>query len=109
MVPATPESLQSAIAHADWLSAPGFDPPLVDLPGERTWPMSSANFIVMRAPIDQYRTAAAVQFFDWAYRNGSEAAVELGYVPIPTIVANHVRASWAAAVSKGPLPGSDGK
>jgi phosphate transport system substrate-binding protein len=108
-VAATPESLESAILHADWLGTPGFGASLMDLPGEQTWPMSSASFIVMRAPIDQYQTAAAVQFFDWAYRNGSQTATELGYVAIPPIVANHVRASWAAAVSKGPPPDSGGK
>jgi len=100
VVPATPESLQSAIAHADWLSAPGFGVSLVDLRGEQTWPMSSASFVVMREPIDQYQTAAAVQFFDWAYRNGSEAAKELGYVAIPPSVVSHVRASWAEALNR---------
>ena len=108
-VPATPESVQSAVAHADWLGTPGFGASLVDLPGEQTWPMSGANFIVMQGHVNQPQTAAAVQFFDWAYRNGSQAAKELGYVTIPPTVANHVRASWAATFGKGLPPDAGGK
>jgi phosphate transport system substrate-binding protein len=104
-VSATPESLQSAVSHADWPGAPGFGASLTDLPGEQTWPMTSASFIVMRARASQYRvnrshTAAAVQFFDWAYRSGSESALQLGYVAIPSSVANRVRESWAATLGK---------
>lgn len=105
-VSATPESLQSALSHADSLGASGFGASFVDLPGEQTWPMASASFAVMQSRVNRPQTAAAVQFFDWAYRNGSQAATQLGYVPVPPTVADRVRESWAIAFGKGVPPAS---
>jgi phosphate transport system substrate-binding protein len=108
-VAATPKSLQSALMHADWSSAPTFGPSLTDLPGEETWPMSSAGFVVVSSQLNRlnrWPVAATMQFFDWAYRNGSKKAQELGYVTIPPAVANRVRASWAALYGGGNSPPS---
>jgi phosphate transport system substrate-binding protein len=109
-VAATPASLQSALMHADWSSSPTLGPSLTDLPGEETWPMSSAGFVVVSSQLNRlnrWPVAATMQFFDWAYRNGSKKAQELGYVAIPPTVANRVRASWAALYGGGTSPGSE--
>jgi phosphate transport system substrate-binding protein len=66
--------------------------------------MSAASFVVMQGRENRRNTAAAVLFFDWAYRTGSQTAKELGYAPIPPAVADRVRASWAAALGKGGPP-----
>jgi phosphate transport system substrate-binding protein len=99
-VPATPESLQSAVSHAEWIVAPGFGASLLDLSGEKTWPMTYASFVVMQSRVNRPQTAAAVQFFDWAYRNGTKAALEQGYVTMPPTVAKQVRAMWANAIGR---------
>jgi phosphate transport system substrate-binding protein len=101
VVPATPESLQSAVMHADWSGTPDFGASLIDLPGEKTWPMTAASYVVMQLQVNRPQTAAAVQFFNWAYRNGAETAAELGYGTIPPAVADQVRASWTATLGKG--------
>jgi phosphate transport system substrate-binding protein len=108
-VAATPESLQSAITHADWRGTPGFGASLLDLTGEKTWPMTQASYVVMQSRVNKPHTAAAVQFFDWAYRNGSKAATEQGYVAIPPSVANQVRAMWASAIGRGVPTDPDAK
>jgi phosphate transport system substrate-binding protein len=104
IVSAAPESLQSAVMHADWSGTPDFGASLIDLPGEKTWPMTAASYVVMQLQVNRPQTAAAVQFFNWAYRNGAETAAELGYGTIPPAVAEQVRASWAAKLGVAASP-----
>ena len=68
---------------------------LTNQPGQGSWPITAASFILM--PIvteDVAATAAALKFFDWAYRQGGELAEELGYVPLPESVAELAREEW---------------
>jgi phosphate transport system substrate-binding protein len=89
------ESFQSAAAGADWKSAPSFGLMLTNQPGQSSWPIAAASFILM--PIvteDVAATAAALKFFDWAYRQGGKLAEELDYVPLPDSVAELAREEW---------------
>lgn len=93
------QSFQAAAAGADWRNAPGFYMVLTDQPGAESWPISGASFILMHR--EQAKPAAgkaALEFFDWAYRQGAEQAVELDYVPIPESVYQIVQQRWAAAM-----------
>ena len=75
---------QAAAANADWAHAPGYHLILTNQPGEKSWPITGASFIlVYSVPPDPAATAAALKFFDWAYRNGGKMAAELDYVPLP--------------------------
>lgn len=103
-VPATPENLLSAVTHAEWATTTGFGPSLFNLPGENTWPMTVVSFAVLQTRGNRPQTAATLQFFDWAYRNGAQTAAQLGYVPIPPAVANVIRESWAVVLAKPPPP-----
>jgi len=38
--------------------------------------------------------AAALKFFDWAFRNGDKAADDLDYVALPASVKELVRRQW---------------
>jgi phosphate transport system substrate-binding protein len=106
-VRATPETLQSAVTHAAWGTTTGVGPSLVNLPGEKTWPITTASFAVMQSRTNRIPTLAAVRFFDWAYRDGSQTAAKLGYVPIPPVVANQVRETWAATLARPVPPAAD--
>lgn len=93
------ESFQAAAAGADWKNSKGFYVVLTNQPGEQTWPIAGASFILMHKQQAKPETArAALKFFDWAYRNGSDMAVELHYVPMPESVAELVTANWAETV-----------
>lgn len=90
------KSFQAAAAGADWKNAPGFYLVLTDQPGADSWPISGASFILMQR--EQTKPAAgkaALKFFDWAYRQGAEQAIELDYVPIPESVYQIVQQRWA--------------
>ena len=71
-----------AAANADWKSVPGYGLMLTDQPGEGSWPITAASFILMHiVPQDAAASAAALKFFDWAYKNGDQMAEELDYIP----------------------------
>jgi phosphate transport system substrate-binding protein len=97
-------SFQAAAANADWTTAPGFYLLLTDQPGKDSWPITGATFILMHLQQEKPDTAREVlNFFDWAYHNGSKLAEDLDYVPMPANVVSQVEASWKTIV------GTDGK
>ncbi|MGB8275869.1 MAG: phosphate ABC transporter substrate-binding protein PstS [Alphaproteobacteria bacterium] len=99
------ESFQAAAANGDWAHAPGFYLLLTNQPGENSWPITGATFILMYKSQDKPDTARAVlKFFNWAYVNGGEMAAQLDYVPMPKNVVELVRGMWAKDIK-----GSDGK
>ena len=60
---------------------------LVDQPGEKSWPITGASFIlVQKEQADAARAKMMLEFFDWAYTNGEPAATALDYVAIPANV-----------------------
>jgi len=92
----TSESFQAAAANADWSNAPGFYMVLTDQPGDESWPITGATFILVYKTQDKPANARAVlSFFDWAYRNGGKMAEKLDYVPMPSAVVRLVEQTWA--------------
>jgi phosphate transport system substrate-binding protein len=92
-------SFQAAAANADWAHAAGYHLILTNQPGDKSWPITGASFIlVYGAPPDPAATGAALKFFDWAYRNGAKMAADLDYVPLPESLINQVRATWKTQI-----------
>jgi phosphate transport system substrate-binding protein len=90
------KSFQAAAANADWKSVPGYGVILTEQPGAASWPITAASFILMHAvPQDAANSAAALKFFDWAYKNGAKMAEELDYIPMPDNVVALSRGEWA--------------
>jgi phosphate transport system substrate-binding protein len=101
----TSESFQAAAANADWAHAAGFYMVLTDQPGEQSWPITGATFILVHTTQEKPATGSAVlRFFDWAYAKGDKMASDLDYVPMPDSVVKLVEKAWAAQVL-----GPDGK
>lgn len=85
------KSFQAAAANADWKATPGFGVILTDQPGEASWPITAATFILMhQVPTDQEASREALAFFDWAYQKGDQMAEELDYIPLPGSVVDLV-------------------
>jgi phosphate transport system substrate-binding protein len=98
----TSEAFQAAAANADWNSQPGFGVILANQPGDKAWPMTAATWILIyKKPTDAAATGEALKFFAWAYKNGSKAAEELDYVPMPAKVVSDVEKYWKAEVTAG--------
>jgi phosphate transport system substrate-binding protein len=95
----TSESFQAAAANADWKSQPGYGVILANQPGDNSWPMTAATWILMyKQPQDAAVSAEALKFFAWAYKNGAKMADELHYVPMPANVIADIQKTWAAEV-----------
>ncbi len=101
----TSEAFQAAAANADWKSQPGYGVILANQPGDKSWPMTAATWILMyKQPKDPASSAAALKFFAWAYKNGDKMAESLDYVPMPSNVVADIEKTWATEIK-----GKDGK
>jgi phosphate transport system substrate-binding protein len=95
----TVEAFQAAAANADWAKAPGYYVILADQPGEKSWPMTAATFILMhKEPTDKAASAEAIKFFKWAFEKGGKAAEELDYIPMPDSVVKLIEKTWSADI-----------
>lgn len=98
-------AFQEASASADWQNAPGFYMVLTDQPGEKSWPITGASFILMhREQANAAKARELLKFFDWCFANGSAAAEKLDYVPMPKSVAELVRGMWRADIRAAGAP-----
>ncbi len=96
----TTQSFQAAAANADWEKAPGFYMVLTDQPGEQSWPITGASYILLyKDQPDAAKAQAMLKFFDWCFKNGGEMATDLNYVPLPSKVCQLVGASWAKGIA----------
>jgi phosphate transport system substrate-binding protein len=95
----TMESYKAAAASADWSKVQNFAIDLNDQPGEKSWPIESATFVLLPTdPKDPNQSAATKKFFDWGFAHGDDIAAQLLYIPLPASVKDAVRAVWKAEV-----------
>ena len=93
------DTFKSAAAGADWAKTPGMGVILTDQAGAKTWPITSASFILMHKAQDKPEMAKEVlKFFDWSYKNGAAMAADLDYVPMPDPVVKLIQAEWKAKI-----------
>ncbi len=87
-------AFKAAAAGADWNKS--FYQILTNQPGQTSWPISGATFILMQKSQDKpVNAAATLKFFTWAYANGDKMADDLDYVPMPDAVIGAIEKSWA--------------
>jgi phosphate transport system substrate-binding protein len=100
------ESFQAAAANADWSKAPkGFSLMLNNQPGEASWPIVGATYIMAyKEYADADKGKGILKFFDWAYKHGADMAKNLHYVPLPENVIKLVEAEWAKEIKSGGKP-----
>src|SRR5271165_2537680 len=97
----TMETFQTAAASADWDSAPGFYLILANQPGDKSWPMTAATFILMyKKPVNVAASNDGLEFFRWAYEKGGKMAQELDYIPMPEDVVAKVEKMWATDIQQ---------
>jgi phosphate transport system substrate-binding protein len=96
----TAETFQAAAANADWKSQPGYGVILANQPGDQSWPMTAATWILIykKPTTDPAVTAEALKFFAWSYTKGDTMAKDLDYVPMPNNVVADIQKMWAAEI-----------
>ena len=98
----TAETFQAAAANADWNSQPGYGVILANQPGDQSWPMTAATWILLyKKPEKTADTASALKFFAWSYTKGDGMAKDLDYVPMPDNVVGEIQKMWAAEIKDG--------
>ncbi len=88
-------SFQAAAANADWAKTPGYRVILTDQPGDASWPITAATFILMhKKPADKAASREALKFFAWAFEKGDKMATGLDYIPMPDSVVKLIKSTW---------------
>lgn len=92
-------AFQAAASNADWAKAPGYYVILTDQPGEASWPITAATFILMyKEPVDKEAAKEALKFFKWSFEKGDKMAEELDYIPMPDSVVKQIEKTWSAEI-----------
>src|SRR5438270_292443 len=92
-------AFQAAASNADWAKAPGYYVILTDQPGEASWPITAATFILMhKDATDKAASQEAIKFFKWSFEKGAKMAEELDYIPMPESVVKLIEKTWSADI-----------
>jgi phosphate transport system substrate-binding protein len=95
----TQEAFAAAAAAADWSKVQNFAIDLNSQPGDKSWPIESATFVLVPTDAkDANQTAAVLKFFDWAFTNGDPIAKQLLYIPLPEQVKTAIHDAWKAQI-----------
>lgn len=103
----TPPAFNAAAGAADW-TVPNFAADTIDLNGPTVWPITSPTYILlpMDPPAEKVDASRnTMRFFDWAFRNGTQIATSLEYIPLPTSAHDLIRTAWRQRV-KAPNGGA---
>ena len=99
------DRFQAAAANADWEAMPDFAIILTDEPGDNSWPIIGATFILIQAVQTKPEQGKGVlHFFDWAYHHGAAVALQLDYIPLPSNTVKLIENAW-----KNQIKDKDGK
>ncbi|WP_206999700.1 phosphate ABC transporter substrate-binding protein PstS [Trinickia mobilis] len=94
--PDTP-TFKAAAAGADWKKS--FYQILTNEPGKDAWPVVGATFVLLHTTQDKpAQGTETLKFFDWAFKNGTQAADNLDYISLPESVVSEIRSQWKAKV-----------
>lgn len=94
------ETFVAAASTADWTVA-NFAADTIDLPDANAWPITSPTYILLPKdpPADKVEASRnSMRFFDWAFREGSDIARQLEYIPLASSTHDLIRAAWGREV-----------
>lgn len=93
------DSFKAAAVNTQWDKNTGFYEILTDKPGQDSWPITGATFVLMHQSQDKPEQALEVlKFFEWAYMRGDEMALELDYIPMPDNIVKLIEDSWRTRI-----------
>ncbi|HEY0296468.1 MAG TPA: phosphate ABC transporter substrate-binding protein PstS [Bordetella sp.] len=103
-------SFTAAASNANWDAQPGMGVVLVDEPGDQSWPLTVATYVLVQKVQDKPASGAEVlKFFDYGYTQGKKDAEDLVYVPLPDALVTKIRAVWAQVKDASGKPVYAGK
>jgi phosphate transport system substrate-binding protein len=91
------ETFKAAAAGADWSKS--FYQILTNEPGKNAWPIVGATFVLVHTTQEKApQGTETLKFFDWAFKNGAQAANDLDYISLPDSVVSEIRTQWKSKV-----------
>ncbi len=97
------DAFKAAAAGADWSKT--FYQVLTDQPGDASWPITNATYILVHKTADKpEKTADVFKFFQWAYKDGDKYAEALDYIPMPESVKTAIYKEWTDVKSASGQP-----
>lgn len=92
----------AAAAGTDWSKIPGMGTFITNASGAKSWPITGASFILMyKNPEKKANSAEVLKFFDFAFKEGKNMALELDYVPMPDATTDYIRKNvWSNIATK---------
>ncbi|MDR5809553.1 phosphate ABC transporter substrate-binding protein PstS [Caballeronia sp. LZ019] len=91
------KTFKAAAAGADWSKS--FYQILTNEQGKDAWPIVGATFVLLHSTQDKAAQGTeTLKFFDWAFKNGGQAANDLDYISLPESVVAEIRSQWKAKV-----------
>lgn len=88
------KSFGAASAHADFGSASDFYLIITNQPGDDSWPIAGATWVLMRKDADKATNQMVLKYFDWCLNKGQAQAEKLVYVPLPDSVVKLIQKYW---------------
>ncbi len=91
------DTFAAAAAGADWSKS--FYQILTNEPGAKAWPIVGATFVLLHKTQDKpTQGAEALKFFNWGFKNGSDAVSSLDYIALPKSVTAEIEKQWKANI-----------
>jgi len=95
------DAFKAAAAGANWAATPGMGISMTNQSGANSWPIAAASFILMyKNPASKEKSAEALKFFEWAFKEGDKTAAELDYVPLPANVTDYIAKNVWTQIAK---------
>jgi len=92
-VEAKEENFKAAAKYAKWSVKDHFYEILALQPGDNSYPIVAATFILLPREKTEMNKGV-VKFFDFAFKNGDKDAKKLGYIPLPEQTKDMIRKYW---------------
>ncbi len=95
------ENISAAAVNATWDQSNGFDVRLTDQPGNDSWPLSFASYILMKkASPRPEQGKELLTYFKYSLRYGGLKAIQYDYIPLPDSVRNSISSALNSVVDE---------
>ena len=85
------KTFAAAASGTDWAKFPGMATFITNASGANAWPITGATFVVMyKNPSNKEKAKQALDFFNFALKEGKDMALNLDYVPMPDATVSYI-------------------
>ena len=92
------EAFSAAAANADFTHVKDFYLILTNQPGDKSWPITAATYVLLRKDNSAEQNHLALKFLDWVLKKGQPEANALNYVPLPDGVVRQIENHWSKEI-----------